>query len=133
MITIGTVLVDGERARWVQHRRHSIYGSALDIRLPGAESGARPYDKGQLLQVCVFSAGCHAPLRLGRVFVLFAVALWQRPGAWLNVRYGCCHSGGHSVHQDRHTCDLYPGAIRFGRLCHEMTMVSDIGDCRSRQ
>ncbi|CAN0033779.1 unnamed protein product [Ectocarpus sp. 6 AP-2014] len=51
MITVGTVLVDGERARWVQHRRHSIYGSALDIRLPGAESGAPPYAKGQLLQV----------------------------------------------------------------------------------
>lgn len=45
-LTIGTVTVDGERARWVQHRRHSIYGSALDIRLPAAE-----YSKGQRLQV----------------------------------------------------------------------------------
>lgn len=49
-ITVGTVTVDGQRARWVQHRRHSIYGSALDIRLPGAETGAL-YAKGQLLQV----------------------------------------------------------------------------------
>lgn len=49
-ITIGTVTVDGERARWVQHRRHSVYGSALDIRLPGAEAGTI-YAKGQLLKV----------------------------------------------------------------------------------
>ena len=46
-ITVGTVTVDGERARWVQHRRHSVYGSALDIRLPGE------YAKGQFLQVPV--------------------------------------------------------------------------------
>lgn len=51
-ITVGTVTVDGQRARWVQHRRHGVYGSALDIRLPGAEAGT-VYAKGQLLQVCV--------------------------------------------------------------------------------
>lgn len=49
-LTIGTVTVDGERARWVQHRRHSVYGSALDIRLPGAETD-KTCVKGQLLQV----------------------------------------------------------------------------------
>ncbi|CAM9119050.1 unnamed protein product [Pylaiella littoralis] len=48
-LTIGTVTVDGQRARWVQHRRHRVYGSALDIRLPGAEQGAG-YAKGHLLQ-----------------------------------------------------------------------------------
>lgn len=56
-ITIGTVTVDGERARWVQHRRHSVYGSALDIRLPGAEAGTA-YAKGQLLQVRAVDATC---------------------------------------------------------------------------
>ncbi|CAN0397308.1 unnamed protein product, partial [Hapterophycus canaliculatus] len=49
-LTVGTITVDGERARWVQHRRHSVYGSALDIRLPGADSD-RAYTTGQLLQV----------------------------------------------------------------------------------
>lgn len=94
MITVGTVLVDGERARWVQHRRHSIYGSALDIRLPGAESGAPPYAKGQLLQVHVFPAGCHAPLRVGECSCDLRSLLWQRPGAWVNVRCGFCYFCG---------------------------------------
>ncbi|CAN0488279.1 unnamed protein product, partial [Laminaria digitata] len=39
-LTVATVTVDGGRARWVQHRRHPVYGSALDIKLPGAETGA---------------------------------------------------------------------------------------------
>ncbi|CAM9572360.1 unnamed protein product [Ascophyllum nodosum] len=57
-LTIGTVTVDGARARWVQHRRHKVYGSALEIKLPGSgngssgtgESGAG-YSRGQLLKV----------------------------------------------------------------------------------
>ncbi len=50
--------MDGERARWVQHRRHSVYGSALDIRLPGAEADTI-YGKGQLLQVwAIFRNWC---------------------------------------------------------------------------
>lgn len=94
MITVGTVLVDGVRARWVQHRRHSIYGSALDIRLPGAESGAPPYAKGQLLQVCVrvrFSTGCHTPLRL-RVCWCHLRSLCGNDRARGHVSCAWCHS-----------------------------------------
>lgn len=50
-LTVGTVTVGGDRARWVQHRRHSVYGAALEVKLPGAETGVCHYARGQLLQV----------------------------------------------------------------------------------
>lgn len=53
-LTIGTVTVDGTRARWVQHRRHKVYGSSLEIKLPEAGNGFSRdagHPRGKILKV----------------------------------------------------------------------------------